>query len=842
MGRVQGEDVERSGTNSSFDGGDGRERIIAPGKQSLVERSVGGGSPSSAPSGQAGGGQRVEAWHADDGLMAAMGLFEGTWRDEEEASSASEEERVSRGDDGAGGGGGGMEGGGEEAACAERPARAATTSQPTGGGAASEGGGQAVNYEHLFAAAPQPLSPGPTTTALAVGKTVDMIAGPPSSSQKNPAVQRQSANGAGDTSGQDFLQAGWAQINQPGIVYDEAGANLRSAPAESSTYLTLAQNTKVQILKHNPETRWYAVVRDDGSLGYVADWLLWRHLPEENTGVYRIKKGDTPLTIARDHYAAHFDRWGQDLRFVVNALVYVNNKGTHNGVGSAGLMKKGGVTESWLRANATEDVFIWLPSADYLNTIYEEVRKHGGGTGSISFDAFAKVADHVGAFSLLPSYVGGLAHGFLQSLGDTVGGIFDLLKSVFTGEIIEDVKKLLEALKKLTIDDVVAALGSWAQSWAPRLTSESPFVRGHAWGYFAGYLCAEIAMFAVGGGALNALKASKLATKLGQLVARVAPKLTAAVSKVTAVGRVSVKVLGEAKDAVLKRFAVAADAVGEVMAKARFSSLIKAATAAGVSAADANRLAKVLNAAGISSKKVADWGAEAFTKLASSPRTLAELEATLPFVKSGRIVGLEDWLKFGATKTGDDAARVSAELREARRLAKEYPEHKINVGGDAKAPGRAEDSPLTSFDLSVEDAAGQVARSVEMTSVEGVVTKASELSSAITHAAEKAAARIAKGQPIPGKIESVVQVKWAEIVQKGKSGYLKISRNGDVVMVTKGVPEKHIGKGNIFDKFVEKAPDLKGHELVDAVTVVERDTGSVLARIERNGAVWERKQ
>ncbi|NJN36878.1 MAG: hypothetical protein HC794_07255 [Nitrospiraceae bacterium] len=87
-----------------------------------------------------------------------------------------------------------------------------------------------------------------------------------------------------------------------------------------------------------------------------------------------------------------------------------------------------------------------------------------------------------------------------------------------------------------------------------------------------------------------------------------------------------------------------------------------AAVTAGVSPADANRLAKVLNAAGLSSKKVADWGAGSFTKLASSPRTIAELEATLPLVKSGRIVGLEDWLKFCASKTGDDAVRVSAEL------------------------------------------------------------------------------------------------------------------------------------------------------------------------------------
>lgn len=481
-----------------------------------------------------------------------------------------------------------------------------------------------------------------------------------------------------------------------------------------------------------------------------------------------------------------------------------------------------------------------MPSADYLNSIYEEVRKHGGGTGSVSFDTFAKVADKVGTFSVLPSYVGGLAHGFLQSLGDTVGGLFDLLKSLFTGEIIEDIKKLWAALSKLTLDDVITALGSWAQSWAPRLTSENPFVRGHAWGYFAGYLCAEIAMFAVGGGALNALKASKLVTKLGQVISRVAPKLTAAVGKLTAAGRVSAKVLGEAKDAVLKRFAAAADAAGEVIAKARFSALIKAAVTAGVSPADANRLAKVLNAAGISSKKVADWGAGSFTKLASSPRTIAELEATLPFVKSGRIVGLEDWLKFGARKVEDDASRVSSELREARRLAKEHPEHKINIGADERAPRGPDGARLKSFDMSVNDLDGNVVRSVEMGSIQKPVTEAHHLTPAIQHAIKKAADRKALGQAIPGKLEAVVQIFLPERVPMKRSGVLQISREGDVVFVTNGRPPKSLAKGNLFEEFAQHISSIPGNRLLDVATIVDKETGAVLGRIERAGAIWEK--
>jgi hypothetical protein len=518
----------------------------------------------------------------------------------------------------------------------------------------------------------------------------------------------------------------------------------------------------------------------------------------------------------------------------------VNSKGRHNGSGGSGLAKPGSVSESWLKATAAEDVYIWLPSVNYLNSIYEAVRKQGGGTGSLTFDTFAAVANKVGAFSALPSFVGGSAHGFLQSLGDTVGSIFGLMKSIFTGEIIEDMKKLWSSLTKLTIKDVVDGLGSWAQSWAPRLTSDNLFVQGHAWGYFAGYIAAEICMFALGGAAFNALKASKLATKLGQVISRVAPKLTAAVGRVTAAGRASAQALNEAKTAVARRYGQVVAATGQAITSAKFSGLIKAAVASGVSAADAGRLAKVLDAVGISAKKVSGWGADAFTKLAANPGTLAELEAALPLVKAGRIVGLEDWLKFSAKKTGVDAQRTAAELREARRLAKTYPSNKVNVGGDARAPRNPDGSPAASFDLSVDNAAGAALRSFEMTTVDDVVTSGGQLSQGLRHAVEKAAKRQAIGKPIPGALEAITQIRLGKTVSAGKAGIIEIAENGDLTLITKAVPPRHIPKGNIFEEFAQNAGKIKDNQLIDAVTIVDQDTGAIIARLERTGAVWAR--
>jgi hypothetical protein len=375
--------------------------------------------------------------------------------------------------------------------------------------------------------------------------------------QRRALVQRQPDRPASAA----MLGADWLLMNKAAIVQDAAGANLRSSPSQSATFVNLPQQTKVQIVKHNPKARWYYVVTTTGQVGYIADWLLFRHLPEPGAEIYLIKAGDTPIDIARAHYGRDFTRWGQDLRFVVNALVYVNTRARHNGPGGSGLAKPESVNESWLKAQAKANVYIWLPSTNYLNSIFEEVRKRGGGTGSRSFDFFAKVAPMFGEFSVIPSYLGGLVHGFVSCIADTVSSIFDLLKSIFSGELISDLKQLWNALSKMTWADVTAAFDGWVTSWKDRLLSDNPFVRGHAWGYLAGYLIGEIALFAVGGAALNALKATKLGTRIAGVLGKVTRTMTAGVDRVR---RAAGPAFDKAKDAVMRRYGQVARAVSNV--------------------------------------------------------------------------------------------------------------------------------------------------------------------------------------------------------------------------------------------------------------------------------------
>src|SRR5262249_26295039 len=147
-------------------------------------------------------------------------------------------------------------------------------------------------------------------------------------------------------------------------------------------------------LKHNRARKIYSVTvtaGGQGEIGYVADWLIWRNLPDPDAEVVKIKSGETPLQIARDHYASKgFNVWGKDSRYVVNALAWVSAHAKHNAPGKEGI-HKGDVGDDWDSTTAIAGVYVWLPGPDYLNAIYEEVAKHGGGTGSITADLWRKV-------------------------------------------------------------------------------------------------------------------------------------------------------------------------------------------------------------------------------------------------------------------------------------------------------------------------------------------------------------------------------------------------------------------------------------------------------------------
>ena len=356
----------------------------------------------------------------------------------------------------------------------------------------------------------------------------------------------------------------WHDVGELGIVYQEPrnenGINDLYESPNGPLIQKLDQETKVFILREDNKGKdgWYAVVVQGTSVfGYIQQRDVWRNLPDPQSLVLRVPAGGNPFKLAATYYSGKgFDVWGEDKRYVVNALVYANATAKHNTKATPGLRKTEGVDASWLDATSTAGIFIWLPSAEFLKAIRPQVLAKGGGSGSLSYDFVQVFKDiyHKAAYGL--SFVGGVVHGFLKSLYDSIasvaGLVYDIFKSIFSGSVISDLEDLGEKVSNITWADLKDAIGTWAAEWADKLKSSSPWTAGHAHGYLTGYVMAEALMLLIGGAEIEAIKATRVgiwATKLGQAITetKAFEKLAAAAGEVGKLGADAKKVVAAAR-------------------------------------------------------------------------------------------------------------------------------------------------------------------------------------------------------------------------------------------------------------------------------------------------------
>lgn len=320
----------------------------------------------------------------------------------------------------------------------------------------------------------------------------------------------------------EYMQSTWTDVFELGIVYKAEGAFLKQYPT-GPILAHLQQNDKVTILREN--STWYAVqIESKGlnAIGYIARSHLWKHLPEPNVEVYKVTSGETALGIAKRKYGDQFKDWGDDNRFAVNALTYVNTNTKHNSEDSrAGIFKKQGTSAAWDKAEVTAGIYIWIPTADFLRSLRSVVLEKGGGSGSISFDLWSNTVDALyTATATFLGFQGGVLHGFFKSfydlIADAVKGIYDLVKSIWDGTLWPKMKQLWADLKSGKLwEGLKAYVKKEFNEFYAALTGDNPWKAGHAAGYVVGYLAAEALMMFFTGGATAAAKAGLKSTAIG---------------------------------------------------------------------------------------------------------------------------------------------------------------------------------------------------------------------------------------------------------------------------------------------------------------------------------------
>lgn len=320
------------------------------------------------------------------------------------------------------------------------------------------------------------------------------------------------------------------EIRSTGIVSDSEGVNLRDVPStgdESTVIRRLPFNTRLFVDRaHND---WYQVTLDTGEFGYAAAAYVKTNLPEPEATLHEIQQGESAIGIAEQYYKPHAQQWGQDLRFYVNVLEYVNR-----GEGPRGIYREG---DDWEDTKTRAGYLIWIPSVSFAKRLRGTVS-----SGSITYEAWETAKSAVVAVGRFiaggAAFIAGILHGALESLWDVLVGlkdlavmVWDVMKSLIKGSIISDARALWDAIKNLDPEELIEG---WINDFVARWNHESLLKRWNFRGWIVGYAIAEILMMIFSGGAATVAKwggrmgkAAKLLKTL-PMVSRLADKAEAA--------------------------------------------------------------------------------------------------------------------------------------------------------------------------------------------------------------------------------------------------------------------------------------------------------------------------
>jgi hypothetical protein len=198
---------------------------------------------------------------------------------------------------------------------------------------------------------------------------------------------------------------------------------------------------------------------------------------------------------------------------------------------------------------------------------------------------------------------------------------------------------------------------------------------------------------------------------------------------------------------------------------------------------------------------------------------------TIALEGSGLIVGFDQWVTFTIrlmNKQGRDLLNALGELREAQRVAQTLTGgQRVRLGGDL-APGR-------SFDIVIEDAAGNVVRNIEVTTAVGTLESFRDLSQGIRHAIDKVAA--AAG----GTAEATIRVTIRPSTSIGRGRTRVMNPDGTFHIVERD-GSIHT-RGSVLADTARNLPSITGSNQLSRVHVVNMD-GTLVGTLENRGGTW----
>jgi hypothetical protein len=234
--------------------------------------------------------------------------------------------------------------------------------------------------------------------------------------------------------GADTIPAGGEAFKKSGLVSWQGSPELRlrtypDTKDQTNLITTLPFNAHLQVVKRFPGD-WYFVSAPDGSMGYAGSQYIRTDAPEPLAQLHKVEAGvpGTAIAIAEKYYGGKAANWGQDLRFYVNVLAWVNRIPVPD------------TTDGWRQVHFKAGQTIWVPSQPFAWSLKGVVN-----SGSLSYNA----ADALGVAGAIER-IGELLEDFSRAIDKS---------GQYMGKAIEKhVEEMLwQALQGLALTLAVAA-------------------------------------------------------------------------------------------------------------------------------------------------------------------------------------------------------------------------------------------------------------------------------------------------------------------------------------------------------------------------------------------------
>ena len=319
--------------------------------------------------------------------------------------------------------------------------------------------------------------------------------------------------------------------SRPAIVKAPDGIILHDTPTTNdTTYTQIKQSSfssdftipkggKVEIIargnKDNPD---WVLIRSGNTVGWIQERLLGKDETKTDPlkifgESYRVKAGDGLEKIFKEKLPAGINRKDYAVAFLYlnkeKEDWYFNTKNDYTiSDFTKDLLDPANVDQNYVypRVELVEGALVKIPNKKFVDEL------KASGVLDQRTDADQSLVDLVKA--AVP-FIEGMYDGFVKAGKDAAQEIWDTLKSVISGELLEQIKQLYEFFKTATYAQLKDILTSSAKDFEEKWNSDNAEEKWHYRGEVAGQILFEVVMSTLtgGGGVLSKLKNIKALEK-----------------------------------------------------------------------------------------------------------------------------------------------------------------------------------------------------------------------------------------------------------------------------------------------------------------------------------------